>query len=135
MLGGASGLSDGPHTLYVKAKDEAGNEDASPAERSFTVDTASPTGTVSINNGATRTGTRSITLTLVATDPSSGSGVTEMRISNSQSSLSSAAWEPYGASKSWMLTAGTGTKTVYVQYKDAAGNISAVVTDTIRYSP
>jgi hypothetical protein len=36
-------LSDGVHTFYVKAKDEAGNEDLSPAERSFTVDTAAPT--------------------------------------------------------------------------------------------
>jgi hypothetical protein len=41
-LGGASGLSDGVHTFYVKAKDEAGTEDLSPAERSFTVDTAVP---------------------------------------------------------------------------------------------
>ncbi len=30
-------LSEGNHTFYVKAKDEAGNEDQSPAERSFTV--------------------------------------------------------------------------------------------------
>ena len=36
-------LSEGVHTFYVKAKDEEGNEDVSPAERSFTVDTAAPT--------------------------------------------------------------------------------------------
>ena len=42
-LGGELGLSDGTHTFYVKAKDEAGNEDSSPDERSFTVDTALPT--------------------------------------------------------------------------------------------
>ncbi len=36
-------LPDGPHTFYVRARDEAGNEDASPAERSFTVDTTAPT--------------------------------------------------------------------------------------------
>jgi probable HAF family extracellular repeat protein len=41
-LGGASGLSEGSHTFYVKAKDEAANEDQSPAERSFTVDTTQP---------------------------------------------------------------------------------------------
>jgi hypothetical protein len=35
-------LSDGDHTFYVKAKDEAGNEDADPATRSFTVETRSP---------------------------------------------------------------------------------------------
>ncbi|MGH3147587.1 MAG: Ig-like domain-containing protein, partial [Rubrobacter sp.] len=41
-LGGATGLPDGPHTFSVKARDQAGNEDASPDERSFTVDTTLP---------------------------------------------------------------------------------------------
>ncbi|MBA2692070.1 MAG: Ig-like domain-containing protein [Rubrobacter sp.] len=41
-LGGAEGLEDGSHTFYVKAKDEAGNATASPAQRSFTVDTRGP---------------------------------------------------------------------------------------------
>ena len=134
-LGGVSGLADGPHTLYVKAQDEAGNEDGSLAEQSFTVDTAAPTGTVLINNAATSTRTRSVTLTLSATDPSPTSGVSEMRISNSQSGLSSASWEPYATTKAWTLSSGAGTKTVYVQYRDAAGNRSAVVTDTIKYNP
>jgi hypothetical protein len=35
-------LSDGSHTFKVKAKDEAGNEDESPASRRFSVDTADP---------------------------------------------------------------------------------------------
>lgn len=52
MLGDTSALSDGPYTFYVKAKDEAGNEDASPTQQSFTVDTAPATGTVTINDGA-----------------------------------------------------------------------------------
>ncbi len=41
-LGGTGGLSQGPHTFYVKAKDQAGNEDGTPAERSFTVDSDAP---------------------------------------------------------------------------------------------
>ena len=36
------GLSEGAHTFYVKSKDKAGNEDATPAEAAFTVDTLSP---------------------------------------------------------------------------------------------
>jgi subtilase family serine protease len=32
-----TGLANGSYTLYVKARDEAGNEDASPASRGFTV--------------------------------------------------------------------------------------------------
>jgi hypothetical protein len=37
-----SGLSDGPHTFGVKARDEAGNVDPTPAEASFTVDFTAP---------------------------------------------------------------------------------------------
>ncbi|HUU96390.1 MAG TPA: CARDB domain-containing protein, partial [Phycisphaerae bacterium] len=35
-------LADGLHTLQVKARDTSGNEDESPAERHFTLDTAPP---------------------------------------------------------------------------------------------
>jgi uncharacterized delta-60 repeat protein len=41
-VGGSTGLGEGNHTFYVKALDRAGNEDASPAQRSFTVDTTAP---------------------------------------------------------------------------------------------
>ncbi len=41
-LGGAAGLADGPHTLHVRAKDAAGNEDPAPAERAFLIDTVTP---------------------------------------------------------------------------------------------
>jgi hypothetical protein len=52
-LGGTSGLSDGSHTFYVKARDEAGNEDQIPAERSFTVDTTQPMVNGTTPSGAT----------------------------------------------------------------------------------
>ncbi len=52
-----SALSDGPHTATFRAEDAAGNQDLSPATRTFTVDTAppdtaisaGPTGTISTN--------------------------------------------------------------------------------------
>ena len=37
-----SGLSDGAHSVSVRARDAAGNTDASPAASSFTVDTSDP---------------------------------------------------------------------------------------------
>jgi CSLREA domain-containing protein len=37
------GLGDGPHVFRVYARDAVGNEDQSPAERTFTVDTTAPT--------------------------------------------------------------------------------------------
>ena len=42
-------------------------------------------------------------------------------------------WRPYSAAKSWNLTAGTGTKRVYYQLMDEAGNVSSVYSDTIVY--
>jgi hypothetical protein len=44
-------------------------------------------------------------------------------------------WFDYSTSKAWLLSGGAGPKTVYVKYKDRAGNISAAASDTIRFSP
>lgn len=79
-----------------------------------------------------------MTLALAATDPSPGywepaSGVDSMRIKNAGGSWT--AWQPYAQSKDWRLTRGAGKKTVYAQYRDAAGNVSARVSDSITYRP
>jgi hypothetical protein len=126
---------EGTTTLTYYATDKAANVED---QKTLTlkIDKSAPTGTVFINDGASRTCSRSVTLTLSATDPSAGgSGVSQMRISNTQSGLSSASWEAYSTTKAWTLSSGQGTKTVYVRYRDGAGNESTVVTDTIRYSP
>jgi hypothetical protein len=41
------------------------------------------------------------------------------------------AWQPYSTTASWTLTSGDGSKTVYGKFKDPAGNVSSVVSDTI----
>jgi hypothetical protein len=63
------------------------------------------------------------------------SGVAEMRVSNSQTGLQTKTWEPYATSKAWRLSRREGTKTVFVQFRDAAGNESAIVKDRIKYLP
>lgn len=124
---------DGTKTVYVKYKDAAGNisDDCNDSIVLDTVvpDTEDPIGTVSINSGAAYTKTAVVTLSLSATD---NVGVTSMIVSDNVAFVG-ADWEMYSASpKTWTLTAGNGTNTVYVKYKDLAGNESdPVSTDSI----
>jgi hypothetical protein len=127
-------LGQGSHTFRVQAKDAAGNADATPATRSWFVDSVVPRGTISINGGSASTASRSVTLKLSASDPSPASGVASMRFRNGGTTTWSS-WFTYSTSKSWTLSAGAGTKTVYVQYRDRASNLSAAASDTIRFSP
>ncbi|MCX6722388.1 MAG: DUF5011 domain-containing protein, partial [Candidatus Staskawiczbacteria bacterium] len=86
---------------------------------SVAADTTPPTGTITINSGALYTNTRNVTLTLSATDDSSG--VAQMQFNNGTGAYSSL--EAYSTTKSWELSAsGDGVKTVRVKFKDNAGN-------------
>ena len=116
---------DGLKTVYVRYKDYAGNV-SDVYSNTITLDTATPTGSISINDGATYATSRSVNLMLSANDEASG--VFQMRFSNDGSNWSD--WESYDTSKTWTLIAGDSTKTVYVQYKDNAGNVGTY-TDTI----
>jgi hypothetical protein len=93
-------------------------------------DIVKPSGTVLINREAARTKRRVVNLTLSASDPEPGTGVDSVRFSNDGNTWST--WEPYGTSKIWYLGSGYGTKTVYVQFRDGAGNASEGAMDTIR---
>lgn len=123
--------ANGSQTLTAVARDAAGNTRTSTAVtvtvNNAPADTTPPNGTVTINGGAASTTSTAVTLTLSATD-NSGT-VAQMQFSNDGSIYSTA--ETYAASKSWTLSTGDGTKTVYAKFKDAAGNWSAAVSDTI----
>ncbi|OGW08912.1 MAG: hypothetical protein A2W75_01500, partial [Nitrospinae bacterium RIFCSPLOWO2_12_39_15] len=104
-------------------------------------DTTAPSSpSVLINNGDTSTTTTSVTLTLSATD---NVGVTGYYTSETSTTPSASAtgWTSvtsttsYSGSISFTLSSSSGTKTVYVWFKDAAGNISASSSDSITYSP
>lgn len=89
-----------------------------------------PAGTIIINNGAQYTNSATVNLSLSAADSGSGMGPgAEMRFSNDNSIWSSPG--AYAANKSWDLTSESGAKTVYVKFKDAAGNWSDAFSDTI----
>ncbi|WP_298037211.1 fibronectin type III domain-containing protein [uncultured Desulfuromonas sp.] len=91
------------------------------------VDDTAPDGSISINWGDEATSSTAVDLVLLASDDSGGA--IDMRFSNDGSTWS--AWQAYAAGKSWTLSAGLGTKTVYAQFRDGAGNI-ATCNDTIR---
>jgi hypothetical protein len=100
---------------------------------SVTADTAAPTGSVSINGNAVATNATSATLALQASDTV---GVTAYRVANGSdcsaaSYVSVTAATSFSASVSHGLASGDGTKTVCAQFRDAGGNQSATVTDTI----
>lgn len=127
------------HTLYVQVRDGAGHESAVVSDMTLLQrdvvgpgpgpDVTAPiTTSVRINAGAATTGTRAVTLTIAATDDVA---VTHLRIANEDGTFG--AWIAYAPNVAWTLTAGSGTKLVYVQTRDAAWNVSANTTDTISY--
>jgi len=117
---------DGSKTVYARFKDTVGNVSTN-ATDTITLDTVAPTGSLVIDGGATYAASTSVNLTLSANDATSG--VAQMSFSNNGSTWS--AWESYATSKSWTLSSGDGSKTVYARYQDNAGNISAPAIDTI----
>lgn len=120
--------NEGVYTVKYYSTDKAGNSEAvKTAPYQVKIDKTSPQGTISINNGAESTNQTQVTLNLSATDALSG--VYQMRFSNDNTNWSTP--EAYASTKSWTLTDGNGTKTVYAQFKDNAGNWSGSVTDTI----
>ncbi len=106
-------LSDGSHSVSVRATDAAGNTDGSPASRSFTVDTAAPTTTIT---GSPSSPSISSSATITFTVSEAGA--------TSQCRLDGGAWtactSPYQVSG-----LGLGDHTVDVRSTDAAGNAEA----------
>jgi hypothetical protein len=117
---------DGAKTVYVQFGDISGSVLAA-ANDSITLDATVPTGSIVINSGAASTTATTVTLTLSASD--AGSGVSQMRLRNE--TLAWSVWQAFAATKTWVLVAGRGTKTVSVQFNDGAGNVSNIYSDTI----
>jgi hypothetical protein len=124
-----TGLTNGTTYYYlICAIDKAGNmsSGATTSVRPIS-ETNPPTGSIVIDEGAEATNNRSVVLTLSASDDSGGP--IQMCISNTSSCSS---WEPFATTKSWSLTSGNGTKTVYARFRDQWGNVNTTpYSDTI----
>jgi hypothetical protein len=122
---------DAVKAVYVQWRDAAGNW-STVANDLIRLDTTAPNGTVSINGGAASTPIGSVSVGVAASD---ASGVAQVRLSNTSTTsggvLTGGTTFAYASSVSWTLTSGNGSKTVYVQWKDALGHWSTVKSDSI----
>ena len=118
---------EGTKTVSVWFRDVSKNQ-SSVVTDTILFNPTTSTASLSINNGATYTGTRNVSL--IISSNTSETGVTSMCISNSTTCT---AWESYTTTKSWTLTDLDGLKTVKVWFRDEEGNQFADATDTIIY--
>jgi hypothetical protein len=86
-------------------------------------DVTPPTGGILINSGAPYTNSPSVTLNISTSSADPGS---KMRFANYNSGPFTG-WFDLQATKQWSLFAGDGSKNVFAQFMDAAGNLSLIV--------
>ena len=112
---------------FTVAQTVSGPAGSHATNRVILTDITAPAGSVVINGGDALTTTNVVALALAATDNSGV--VASNRFSNNGTNWS--AWETFAAAKTWTLGAGDGTKSVFAQFSDGVGNVSATVSDTI----
>jgi len=93
------------------------------------LDTVAPTGSISINGGATYTNNPSVTLTLSASNTNAADPVVEMAFSTD--GVNFGPWQAYAGSAPFTLPAGDSAKTAYVEYRNGAGAISTAASASI----
>ncbi|MFA5388140.1 MAG: hypothetical protein WC312_00095 [Candidatus Omnitrophota bacterium] len=121
-------LSEGENVISLEVADFVGNK-ASQVVWSFTVDTKGPAGYLIINNQDAVTNSVYVNLMLGATD--STTEVQGMVLSN-DGVFDTEQWESFKTRKeNWTLTPISGTRRVYIKFKDMAGNESEIYSDTI----
>jgi large repetitive protein len=103
-------LADGEHNVRVRAVDPAGNVDASPASRTWTIDTVAPNTTIDDGPPALTNNT-SATFAFSSNDPGS----------TFQCSLDEAGYQPCTSPRTYS-NLGDGEHTLRVRATDAAGN-------------
>ena len=119
--------SDGVKTVYARFRDSAGNA-SEPVEASFVLDTLSPLGGLAFSESVV--GSDFITTTVYLGSQDNLTGVTDMRISTDPT-FSDAPWQAYSTTLTFPLSITTQSEeSVYLQYRDAMGNISDVYSET-----
>lgn len=110
---------DGLKTIYARFKDEAGNV-SDVVQANIRLDRTPPMeGKVEIEGGGTLTNNRDAKVNLQL----SAKGAAEMIISN-RMDFKESTWEPFNATKEWVLAGPDGLKTIYAKFRDKIGNES-----------
>ena len=118
---------DGVQTVYVRFRDNASNVSEA-ASSSVIVDTTPPTGTVDVLENVVSADAISVTLALTATDGTSTVG--DVRVSRFET-FSDTIWVTYTQRLPvYVEYTGSTSPTLYVQFRDTAGNESEVYTAT-----
>jgi hypothetical protein len=117
---------DGLKTVYARFRDSAGNTSV-PTDTGFLLDTIAPIGSIFIVNHVVGPGVLTTTLYLDTID--NLTGVAEIRLSRSLA-FTDTIWQPYKSTLTWPVY-GLQAGPVYVQYRDLAGNVSDVYSDTL----
>ena len=117
--------SDGLKKVYAKCRSSDGTESDCIFD-SITLDTTAPDQTaLVISSGEDFTTSTSVSLGL------SANNATKMYISNNPTCSVGGVWEDFVNTKLWTLEQTNGVATVYVRFKDLAGNVSSCISDTI----
>lgn len=123
---------DGPRTVYVQWQDSLGNWSGVSSDGINVVDTTPPVGTVVVNGGAPGVHSLNVNLNF----PSTSADVTEVDVSNSSTMVGATTFgPPFPASVPWTLSGSLtngALKTVYVRFRDGAGNASAVASVIVK---
>lgn len=116
------GSGDGLKTVYAQFR-SAGNAVSPVVSASITLDSKSPAGRVTINEGSKYTKEVTVTLTLAATDASSD--VADMLLADS-STFAGAVWLPYTTTSTYVLadTETYAPRYIYARFRDRAENVS-----------
>jgi hypothetical protein len=117
---------DGIKIVYLKFRNTGNIEYGTTYKAGIILDTKAPGGTISINNGAYSTNSRDVALNLSASDVN---WVTDMQLLYNGTNWGD--WEPFAVTKNITLPLGNGVKKVSVRYRDAAGKVSVIYSDTI----
>ena len=122
---------------HLRARDIAGTFGTTAHAGPYLIDTQAPTGvSLLIDGGNPNATTVNVNLTIGGSD--AHSGLESMRFRNDGGAFT--AWEPFNAAKALDLTAGggsaaTGTRTVDVEVRDRAGNVSSASDSIYYYTP